>query len=152
MNSKDFDKAKQYAFLLLKFRLRSEKELFERLKKKKFSDEVAGQVVAFLKERKFIDDESFAKAWITSRIKRPLGIRRLKQELELKGVDRMIIRAHLEELQKKYSEKEVVSEIVKNRLDKLRKLEPEKAKRRVYSYLLRRGFSPEVVIDAISRS
>ena len=33
-------KAREYAFLLLKFRLRSEKEIYSRLKQKKFAEEI----------------------------------------------------------------------------------------------------------------
>ena len=144
-------KAKNYAFLLLKFRLRSEREIRQRLEKKKFNPEIIEEALVFLKEKKFIDDNYFAKAWIESRIKKPLGIRRLKTELRIKGIDKAIIDTKINETKKRYFEEDVVREIAADRLNKLKDIDPQKAKRRVYAYLLRRGFSPEVVIDVISQ-
>ena len=149
--SSSSEKARQYSFLLLKYRLRSEKEIADRLVRKKFPPEVIKETIAFLKEKRFIDDSSFARAWLQSRIKRPLGIRRLKQELRFKGIDKEIIESNIERIKKNYSESEVVQSIVEDKFRKMRNIEPQKAKMRIYSYLLRRGFSPDVCLDAINR-
>lgn len=154
MRNKNIDllqKAKEYAFLLLKFRPRSEKEIYERLKKKKFDAEIIKEAIAFLKEKRFIDDNYFAKVWLESRLKRPLGLRRLKQELGLKGIAKEIIDSRLQEIKKKYCEGDIVREIARQRLCKLKNIEPAKVKSRIYGYLLRRGFSPDVVIDVINQ-
>ncbi len=144
-------KAKDYAFLLLKFRLRSENELRQRLKKKKFDADIIEMTLLFLKDKGFIDDNYFAKTWIESRIKKPLGIRRLKAELSIKGINKAIIDTQIDEIKKSYSEEDIVGGIAKDRLNKLKGIDPQKAKKRVYAYLLRRGFSPEVVIDIINQ-
>ena len=144
-------KAKDYAFLLLKFRLRSENEIRQRLKKKKFDADIIEMTLFFLKDKGFIDDNYFAKTWIESRIKKPLGIRRLKAELSIKGINKAIIDTQIDEIKKSYSEEDIVGGIAKDRLNKLKGIDPQKAKRRVYAYLLRRGFSPEVVIDVLNR-
>jgi regulatory protein len=143
-------KARDYAFLLLKFRLRSEEEIYQRLKKKKFDEEVIKQTLSFLNDKGFIDDNLFAKAWIESRIKKPLGLRRIRQELNLKGIDKEIIDREFREIKKNYSEGDLVKKIAQERLKKLKGIEPLSARRRVYAYLLRRGFSPEIIIDALS--
>jgi regulatory protein len=148
--SESFAKARDYAFFLLKFRLRSENELFGRLIRKKFSEETAKEVVAFLEEKKFIDDNIFAKAWLNSRLKRRLGLRRIKQELKQKGINKGIIETEIAKV-KSYSEAETVLELAKERLGKSKAIEPVKAKRRVYEFLLRRGFSPEIVIDTLNQ-
>lgn len=144
-------KAKNYCFLLLKFRLRSEKELYSRLKKKEFSDEIIKSALSFLKERRFIDDNYFAQAWIESRIKKPLGIRRLREELKIKGIDKEIIDSQIQDLKKEYREEDVVTRLAKERIHKLKGIEPQKAKRRILGYLLRRGFSADIVMDVISQ-
>lgn len=148
-NKELLEKAKNYAFLLLKFRLRSEKEIRLRLKKKKFDQGVIEETVSFLKDKDFINDNYFAKAWIESRLKRPLGLRRIKQELSLKGINKEIIDSQIEEIRRNYSEEDIVTEIAKTRFNRLKNIEPEKAKRRLYAYLLRRGFSADVIIDAL---
>ncbi len=145
------EKARAYAFLLLKFRQRSEKELRSRLNRKKFDREVIDSTIRFLKEKNFIDDRCFARSWIKARIKRPLGIRRLEVELKLKGVSPDIIEEELDTISKDYSEEEVVTGIILTKSESLKRIDPEKAKRRIYSYLLRRGFSPGVIIEALKR-
>jgi len=145
------NRLREYAFFLLKFRLRTEKELYQRLKRKNFSEDCVNKALEFLKEKRFIDDRLFAKAWVESRLKKPLGFRRLAQELKIKGVAEAIINSRLSEAKKGYSEEEVVKEIIRQKQEKTRELDPLKAKKRIYSYLLRRGFSPEVVIDSVSR-
>jgi len=144
-------KAKEYAFLLLKFRLRSEKEIYSRLKQKKFAEEIIKETILFLKDKGFIDDSLFAKTWIESRLKRPLGLRRIKQELNLKGIAKEIIDTQLNQIKIDYFESDIVTKIAEARLSKLKDAEPKNIKRRLYAYLLRRGFSPEVVMDVIAQ-
>jgi len=147
----ELKKARAYAFLLLKFRLRSEYELSERLKRKKFNQEIIRKTIVFLKEKKFLDDEFFARSWVNSRIKKPLGLRRLKQELMAKGIADQTIEEQLASIKNNYSEKEVVSGIIQERLSKLKRIEPQNAKRRTFAYLLRRGFSPGIVSECLNQ-
>lgn len=145
------EKAKNYAFLLLKFRPRSEQELTERLRRKKFDPEIIKEVLAFLKEKDFINDSYFAGAWIESRLKRPFGLRRIRQELKLKGVDKEIIEAEIERARQGYCEEDIVRNLTQQKLRRLKDIDPRIARARVYSYLVRRGFSPETIIEAINQ-
>jgi regulatory protein len=154
VNNKKTDslqKAKNCAFILLKFRPRSEKEIAKRLKKKKFDNQVISEVVFFCKEKGFINDKEFAKAWVESRLKRPLGINRIKLELKSKGISEEIITGVLSEAKAQFDEGRIVGEIARQRFMKLKGMESFKAKRRIYAYLLRRGFSLETVTDAIEQ-
>ncbi|HLD83032.1 MAG TPA: regulatory protein RecX [Candidatus Omnitrophota bacterium] len=148
-NQEALRQAKAYAFLLLKFRLRSRNELYNRLKKKKFPEIIINQALSFLEERNFINDRDFAARWAQQRLSRPFGIRRIKQELRLKGIEDKIINSLLADIKDKYCEEELVRKITKEKLDKLKDVEPLKAKRRVYAYLLRRGFSSDIVMDSL---
>ena len=150
-NADSLEKAKGYAFLLLKFRQRSEKELEQRLKRKKFSEEIIRKTVEFLREKEFLNDNLFAKSWIESRIKRPFGLRRIKEELKDKGLDKQIIEEKISEVKESYSEEAVVEQLARMRLGKLKGIEAFAARRRVYAYLIRRGFSPEVVTEVINQ-
>jgi len=150
-NKELLQKAKEYAFCLLKFRPRSEKEIYQRLKKKKFDDRIIKETIAFLKDKDFINDNYFAKAWLESRLKRPLGLRRIKEELRIKGIGKEIIDSQIDQIKKNYSEEDIVAEIAKVRFNRLKNIEPQKAKRRLYAYLLRRGFSPDVVIEVVNQ-
>ncbi len=154
MNDKDsalLQKAREYVFLLLKFRLRSERELYSRLKRKKFIEPIIKKTISFLKNKGFINDTEFAESWIASRIKKPLGLRRLRQELRLKGIDKEIIEGQIQKIKESYCEEEVVLKIAKEKFSKLTGIEPNKAKRRIFGLLMRRGFSPDIISDAINQ-
>ena len=144
-------KAKNYAFLLLKFRSRSEKEISQRLKKKKFEAQAINATVAFLKEKNFLDDRAFARAWIDSRLKKPLGLRRIRQELKIKGIDNRIIDCQIGEVKEKYCEEAIVRGLAIKRMKISKGIDRQKAKGRVFSYLLRRGFSLDIVIEAVNQ-
>ena len=146
------EKAKEYAFLLLKFRLRSEKELLGRLKQKGFSEESSQDTVNFLKDKQFIDDRVFARGWVASRLKRPFGLRRIRQELARKGLDKQVIEEALIQAKEEYDEAGIVRQLAEQRFSKLKGIEPLKAKQRVYAYLMRRGFSPDLIGDVVNRS
>ena len=145
------EKAKNYCFLLLKFRPRSEYEIRERLKRKKFGEPVIKAVLTFLKEKSFIDDEAFTQAWVDFRLKKSFGLRRITQELRIKGISKDIVAQVLEKTKENYSEREVVAKITRERLNRLKEIEPQTAKRRLFAYLLRRGFSSEAIIDALEQ-
>jgi len=141
----------RYAFRLLKFRPRSEYELHQRLKKRGFPEPTIKETLFFLKEKGLINDLEFARIWVESRIKKPLGINRLKQELKIKGVDKGIIERVIEIVSSKYDEEEIIKNLICRRWEKLKHIEPEKAKRRLFLYLLRRGFSSDEVQEAINQ-
>ncbi len=143
-------KALEYAFLLLKFRLRSQQEIIQRLQKKKFSEPIIKATVDFLKEKNFVNDVEFARQWISSRISRNLGLRRLKSELKLKGVPEGIIAAQIGNITPYYSEPKIIEGIVKKKLESLKGLKPEVARRRIWNYLIRRGFSPDIASDVLN--
>jgi len=145
------ERIKEYAFLLLKYRLRSEKELYQRLKRKNFSAEEIGKVIDFLKEKKFLDDEVFARAWINSRLSRSFGLNRISLELRLKGVAKETLEAGIAEVKKGYCEKTVIEELARNKLAKLKDIDPLKARNRTYAYLIRRGFSIDKVTDTLNK-
>lgn len=143
-------KAREYAFLLLEFRPRSRNELAQRLNKKKFEKEIVIKTLDFLEEKSFLDDASFSRVWIRSRLKRPFGFRRIEQELRQKGIDKSIIDREIASVKKDYSESDIVGTLAQEKLAKLKGIDPKKAKARVYAYLLRRGFSPETIIETIN--
>lgn len=141
----------RYAFRLLKFRPRSEYELRQRLKRRGFSESAVGEALFFLKEKKLVDDLEFARIWVQSRLKKPLGISRIKQELKIKGIDKDLIEQALRNIGDKYSEERVINELVCRRWERLKHLQPQKVRRRLFLFLLRRGFSSDKIQEAINQ-
>lgn len=149
-NNKDFNSAKNTCFRLLKFRPRSEKELRNNLIGKGFDKGVIDQVILEFSRLKLVDDAAFARLWVESRIKKPLGINRLSFELKIKGIDKKIIEQVINEYDCPEKEENIVRGLVEQKIKKLTNLNKEKIKNRLFGLLLRRGFSRDVVYDVLN--
>jgi len=142
-------KAKSTVERLLKFRPRSEFEIRSKLKEKGFGGEVIDQTVFYFQKLDVLNDTVFAKGWIRSRLNKPMGARRIKEELRLKGIDKEIIAAQLTEAKTNYDETEAVQKAAEKRLRSYRNLKTEQKKQRLFGYLARRGFSNESIYKVL---
>jgi regulatory protein len=139
-------RAKNNAFALLRIRPRSEKELSRRLKEKGYGEEVVNLVVADLKKRGLIDDKKFARFWVESRMHlNPVGGVILKHELMEKGLSGDVIEAALSAKDAEYDEYALAKNMAVERFQRLRDLDRRKATKRVYDFLLRRGFKYDII-------
>lgn len=145
-----FQKAKTVVNRLLNFRPRSEQELREKLATKKFPHPVVEQTVRRYKDLNLVDDRQFARQWISSRLKKPFGLNRIRIELKKKGIHAAVIRDAVAEILQDYDELRTVQELARRRLDQCKNIEPELARRRLYGYLQRRGFNTETIIKVIT--
>jgi regulatory protein len=154
MNDKDLNdlsKAKSYAYRLLAIRPRSIKEIKEKLKKKGFEEGLVLEVIDYLEKLDYLNDHQFASAWVNNRIStKPVGLRKLRYELKDKGIDNKIIEEALNKLKENYNEYEAACDLAKSRMKKLSKVDRIKVKRRIFDYLLRRGFSYELVCEVMN--
>ena len=142
--------AENYCFRLLSFRGRSIKEIGSRLGLAGFSGEVIESVVAGLKEKGYLDDIDFARMWAEERFNSgKYGKRRIRQELSGKGVERTIIDSQLSLLSER-EEREHALELVFKKYRGTATSDPLKLQRRVYQFLLRRGFDAELAREAIA--
>lgn len=140
-NEKLKARAKNNAYALLRQRPRSEYEIKSRLKLKGYGDEIIEEITGALERTGDLDDMRFAKLWVESRMHRnPVGDIVLKHELKEKGVSDAIIEAALSEKSEKYDEYEAAFSMAKERFERFKKLDRQKAMKRVYDFLLRRGF------------
>ena len=142
-------KARQYAYRVLKIRPRSIFELREKLKSKGFGPEVIEATLTDLIQKKLLDDRAFTASWIQYRLARPFGFRRICLELRDKGIAEDLIAAGMDAAKKEFSEEQTVAELAHRRAGKLGALEPLKRKKRIFDYLIRRGFPVDVVIRAV---
>ena len=147
---KDFQCAKNACYRLLKVRSRSEKELRDRLEAKGFDNATIERAVVELSEIGLIDDEAFARLWVESRIKRPLGVHRLASELALKGINKQIIVQVLAEYSNPRQEEEFVRQALAAKMKKLKGLDKKKIKQKLWGFFLRRGFSKDIVFDVLN--
>jgi regulatory protein len=148
--AKDLKSAKNACFRLLKVRPRSEYELRSRLSLKDFEKEVIEQAVSDIAKIGLIDDAAFARMWVESRIKKPLGLNRLSFELKQKGIDKEIIESVLNEYKSPQQEEEIVRDLMQQKIKRFSGLDKKKIKQRLWGFFLRKGFSKDIVFDVLS--
>jgi regulatory protein len=85
-------KGKNYAHNYCSQRIRSEKEVRTALSRRGYDKVVINQIIIFLKEFNFLNDENFAKMALNYyRNKRNYGTSRIRLELQKKGINKNII-------------------------------------------------------------
>jgi len=166
-----YDKALAYAHKLFTFRPRSEKELRERLNRRGYNSAVIDRVITEYKQKGLLNDERFAKLWGLSRLQsKPSSLLKIKHELALKGIDPQTTENVLGQLKEDFDEYETAKALAEKRmrfLTRLDKLNPHtnldrckagkvgvgvKAKKRLFDYLKRRGFSSDITYKVLNET
>ena len=142
-----FLKARDSALRILARRRHSSYELKTKLFKKNYSKEVIGSVIQNLNEFSYLNDEEFASAYISERIKqRKIGTNRLKAELFKKGIDSKIAVKVLNETDKTELN-ENAYEIAKKKLKILKNKESDarKISSKLFAFLLSKGYEADLI-------
>jgi regulatory protein len=149
--AEDKSKALSASLRLLESRMRSKKEIKDRLKQHGYAISTIGSVTEKLTEYGLVDDAEFAAAWVDSRSRsQPSGVRKLKSELAQKGVARETIE---EALSVVTEDQELV--LARKALSKQSRALPDDPieRRTEYGrragYLARRGFGWNIVKEAL---
>ena len=136
------ERAYERALNLISYRQRSKAEVARRLEQKGVSEEAVEAVIERLCRAKLLDDEAFARYWISNREQfNPRGAYALRHELWQKGVAGSIIDALLQGL----DETENAYRVATKRLARWERLEPAVRRRKLSDHLRRRGFSYETI-------
>ncbi|MDQ3704248.1 MAG: RecX family transcriptional regulator [Chloroflexota bacterium] len=160
----------QKALAFLSYRPRSAREVEQRLRRKGFTPEQVSGVMERLRSQKYIDDHEFARFWVGNRMTfNPRGPRLLRSELRQKGVPSDIVEEVMkeqvetqEELVQQAEELKVGQNpgpdepvpgtdlanalaLARKRLRTYGNLEPQVARRRLSSFLARRGYGFDVI-------
>lgn len=128
----------------LGYRARAEGELRERLGRAGYAPETVDAVVRRLEELGYLDDEEFARE--TARGKaRKYGPRRIIEELRRSGVAEEVARGAVEEEFEERSEYGLALEAARRRYNTGEG--SDAIARRVYGFLVRRGYSAEICAE-----
>ena len=147
--SKIFD-ARLAALRLLSYRPRSRAELVRRLKTKGFAREIIDQVIEQLERLGYVDDAAYARSLAQNLAESGrFGPRAIRAKLRQRGLPADVVREAMEEAVEEMDEYEAARQLAERRLQRLRGIDPFKQKQRLYSFLMRRGFSPEIVRDVL---
>lgn len=132
--------ARKKALRLLEQMDRTEKGLYDRLLRAGFSSELAADAVAYVKDYGYVDDIRYARNYILYRI-HDKSRQKIFQELQQKGVSRQTIQYAWEEAESQElpDERAVLRRTIEKKYEPGSRLD-EKAMRRLFGYLARRGF------------
>lgn len=130
----DFEVAKEKAIRYIGISRKTEYEVFQKLKKLKFDDEIINKVIEYIKNLNYLNDHEYVDAYIRQCMRlQNYSIYEIKNKLLQKGIKKDIIDEKLEVLYESDYEKNVVEKLLKG---KLKNADDEKRK----AYLYRRGF------------
>jgi len=128
------------AFNLLGYRARSEGELRERLGRSGYLNETVEGVILRLKDLGYLDDVEFARLKAREKARR-YGPRRISAELRRSGLGEDLARSVVEE---EFAGREELGEARSAAARRYNGRGSDAEARRVYGFLVRRGYSAEV--------
>ena len=146
--------AKNIAINYLSYRQRSSKEIIDHLTKKGFERECAEDVTQQLQSARMVNDLEFAHIFVRDRLKRkPTGQALLRAQLLAKGITSSMADMVLAELISPQNQQASALQAAKHKIQltqySKRIIDKEKRKKRLLDFLLRRGFSYEIAMNAI---
>lgn len=142
-----FAKAKNDIIRFLSYRPRSEWEIYNKLKKKKYSAITIKDIIFWLKEKNLINDREFSLMWIKDRMaSKPLGKLKIKKELRQKGIKDSVIENIINNFfEKEVDELEVAYKLVESKKNNLKLKNIELKPKNIINMLKNRGFSYNVI-------
>lgn len=142
------NKALNYTLKLLSYRQRSEKEIYDALKRKGYIEEHIENVIANCKDKNYLNDKQFARSFANDKINlNKYGPERIKHELKLKGVSRNIIDEAVDfDRDEQY---DMAMEVASKRMNSYRNDDKRAIYRKMSGFLQRRGFSYDIISKVV---
>lgn len=136
-------KAKSAALRYLGYRMRSKKEISDKLYELGYSD-YTDNIMDFLIENKFLDDREYALCFAKDKMNlKNFGKNRISNELRQKGIDDSMINSVLNELDYGDREYDMAYESAEKRMNRSYKNDDDRY-RKIYGFLVRRGYSIDI--------
>ena len=133
--------AKDAAFKLLSFRMRSIAEMRKRLKEKSFSQIEIDHVIDKLTKLNYLNDVEFGKAFVKEKIKnKKIGPKAIKSELFPHQLSPDFVDELIESVYKQYKINDLITFHLKRKKIKKNTLMNKSDLSRLNNYLLRKGF------------
>ncbi len=154
-HAEDVYSAKQKALDYLSRRMHSEYELGEKLRKKKYPEDIINIVLTDFRKAGYLDDNKFVELFTTDILKkRPQGRRLLDKRLRQKGIDQEIIHEVVDKREEKDEESEALNALRKKiRASRSRfiKYEPLVRKKKFAQFLAQRGFDWSIIQKVLKK-
>ena len=119
------EEAKGTALDFVAARMRTVQEVREMLEKKGYGEEIAEEVIPFLEEYHYVDDEAYCRSWIHDRIEfHPCGRMKMIFELGKKVKDSSLVESAVSEYFSEEAEYEIALEAALKKVRSGRKAFP----------------------------
>lgn len=143
-------RAKKRAMHLLEKMDRTEQQLRKKLLESEYPPDLAEEAIAYVKRFHYVDDMRYADCYVRLRgASKSRG--KLLAELQQKGIDREVATRVLAEYEDDQDEQQMIRDLMQKRnYDPLTASAQEQ--RRMYGYLMRRGFQSTDIYKAIGRA
>lgn len=143
---------RQYVLRLLAIRDCTEAELKEKLRKKGFNEEVITCVITEMQQLGYVDDTRYAMHFAKVRATYDkLGPGRILLELKKRGIPKDLAETATRSVFPEGEEEANAFDLATRWIARNCTDEKDKSKRRLYGYLARRGFTPNVIMDTLSK-
>lgn len=134
------------AMRLLNYRMRTERELSQRLQKKTFDTKTIKRVIAKLIEIGMIDDSRFAEAFVAGKVAlKPIGKRELQRKLRERGVSNEASQKVLSTIGDDETQAALAMRAAELKMPSLRRYDTKKRQEKLIAFLARRGFDWDVI-------
>ena len=141
------------ALHLISRRLHSRSELFRKLTRGRFEAGMVDAVLDDLARQGYVDDQKFAQAKAQAAAqRRHLGRRGAFADLMKSGVKRDVAESALDEVYDRNDTLAIARRLAEKAAPRLRKLDPQVARRRLAGMLGRRGFDYEQIKQVIQET
>jgi len=143
------EKARVRAVDFIGYRPRSVAEVRRRLTRAGVDEENIAQIVANLRDAGLLDDASFSKEWVESRLRSaPKSRRMMAWELRQKGVAQGVIDETLQAAD--VDDAQTAQDMARRRLPRLASADALTKKRKLSEYLARNGFDYAIISEAVA--
>jgi regulatory protein len=130
--------------------MRTRREVEEKLSSRGFSTDLVGAVSDRLESVGLIDDVEFAGAFLRTSLRlRPRSYKVLRTELIKKGISPELANSSVRESSQSIPETSVAREVLKKAFRRYGKLPDRERRRKLFSFMGRRGFSLETISELL---
>ncbi|MBC8145631.1 MAG: RecX family transcriptional regulator [bacterium] len=152
MSAEELYQARQCAMRMLGRRMRSVHEIRTKLAEKEFPGETIDATLEFLRSYGMIDDDAFARAFVSDQLmRRPVGRRKLEQDLRTKGIAKDAAGELVLALVDDDCELSNAIAAAEKKFPLLRQGDAMKRDRALASFLAGRGFSWNVIANVVKQ-
>lgn len=123
----------------------TEADLRRKLSLKNYLPEVIEDAIEYVRKFNYINDERYAENYLNYKGKSK-SMRQIKMELISKGVDYNIIENLFDDNR---SDKAALDNLIRKKIRNSEEMDENKIKK-IYAYLYRKGFSPELIREGLS--